>query len=202
MRLVEFALGPLETNCFLLHDEQEAVIIDVGGDPSPMLTYLRKNKLALSRILLTHLHFDHVLGVAALQEATKAEAYCSPRDWGLLEGQNLSGYIPSVRLFRHSDLDEGKLQLLGEDCRVLATPGHSPGSLSYYVPSLQALFGGDVLFYNSIGRTDFEGGNSAVLSRSIREKFYTLPGDTKVYTGHGQTTSIQWEKSTNPFVQA
>ncbi|MDR2502925.1 MAG: MBL fold metallo-hydrolase [Deltaproteobacteria bacterium] len=203
MHLVEFALGPLETNCFLLHNKQEALAVDVGGDPGHMLAYLKKNALSLKLILITHLHFDHVLGAADLQDATGATLHCSALDLPLLEAQNSLAYMfPPVRPFRHTPMSEGELTRLDEPCRVFATPGHSPGSMSYHFPRLGALFCGDVLFYNSVGRTDFEGGNSAVLARSIREKIYTLPEETKVYPGHGQTTSVRVEKRTNPFVPA
>lgn len=203
MQLVEFPLGPLETNSFLLHAGNEAVMIDAGGDPSAVLDYLADNRLKLTHILITHLHFDHVLGVAALQKATGAKAYCSERDFPLLEGQlNSVGMgFPPVDKFESENLDESVLDILGTQCRVLATPGHSPGSLSYYFENIDSIFGGDVLFYRSVGRTDFPGGNTATLMESIKTKIYSLPDHTKVYPGHGPDTTVELEKKSNPFVR-
>ncbi|MDR2050382.1 MAG: MBL fold metallo-hydrolase [Deltaproteobacteria bacterium] len=200
MQLAEFALGPLETNSFLLHDEQRAVCIDVGGDPDEVLAYLSRNKLTLTHILITHLHFDHVLGAASLQKATQATLYCNHRDLPMLERQNYGGMFPPITPFSYSDLDEGPLPLPVAECSVLATPGHSPGSLSYYFAEAGVLFDGDVLFRQSIGRTDFYEGDFRTLAESIRNKIYTLPDSTRVCPGHGPSTSVRAEKISNPFV--
>ncbi len=202
MQLAEFALGPLETNSYLLHNGRGAVMIDVGGNPREVLDYLAASKLTLTHILITHLHFDHVLGVGALAEATGAKAWCSERDVPLLEGQLMRGSgFPPVPHFERNDLDEGILKVLDEEITVLATPGHSPGSLSYYVPAMDSLFGGDVLFYRSVGRTDFPGGDAPTLMSSIKNKIYTLPEHTRVYPGHGPDTTVALEKKHNPFVR-
>jgi glyoxylase-like metal-dependent hydrolase (beta-lactamase superfamily II) len=200
MQLAEFALGPLETNSFLLHDAQRAVCIDVGGDPDEVLIYLSRRKLTLTHILITHLHFDHVLGAAALQKATRAELYCNERDLPMLDEKYYSDMFPSIPPFAYSNLDEGALSLSGWECAVLATPGHSPGSLSYYFADAGVLFDGDVLFCQSIGRTDFYKGDFKTLAESIRKKIYTLPDSTRVYPGHGPSTSVRAEKLSNPFV--
>lgn len=201
MELAEFALGPLETNCFLLHDDKKAAAIDVGGDPEEMLDYLNRRGLTLTHILLTHLHFDHVLGAGTLQEVTQARTLCNERDLPLLRGQNFSGMFPPIASFTQENLDEGPLKLLGQNCSVLATPGHTPGSLSYYFPDMGLFFGGDVLFARSVGRTDLQGGDTRLLMRSIKEKIYTLPESTRVYPGHGPATSVGEEKRANPFVR-
>lgn len=201
MELAVFNLGPLATNSYLLHNGKEAVMIDVGGEPHEVLKYLKEKGLALKEILVTHMHFDHVLGVTALAEATGAAVRANSRDSYLLGEQGM-GFPAIPKDFKYSGLDEGKIEVLGQECLVLSTPGHTQGSLSYYFPELGALFCGDVLFYRSVGRSDFPGGNTETLMNSIRNKLYTLPDETTVYPGHDLETSIGGEKSSNSFVRA
>ncbi len=203
MQIYSFPLGPLETNAYLLVQGDEAVAVDIGGDPSSVIQYLNKNKLRLTRILTTHMHYDHVLGNAALAQETGAPIYACTRDEYLLQPQkNAFGMLvmPSVPPFAYDPLDEGKITLMGLPCSVFATPGHTPGSLSYYFPQAGALFAGDVLFYRSVGRSDLPGGDSATLGNSIVNKLFTLPPETVAYPGHGPATSIGDEKRSNPFV--
>ncbi len=202
MRICTFALGPLETNCYLLHSDTEAVAIDPGGDPATVLSYLEKRSLKLTHILNTHFHFDHVLGNAALSEATGAPIMASKADAYLLRGEFGSGGsfgLPPVPPFEYQPLEEGRVTLLGQSCSMLHTPGHTLGSLSFYWPSSSALFAGDVLFYRSIGRTDLPGGDSDTLRSSIQEKLFLLPPSTVVYPGHGPSTTIEDERRSNPY---
>lgn len=201
MKIVPFAIGPLETNCFLLQKGKEAAIVDVGGNPAEVLDYLKDNGLKLTDILVTHMHFDHVLGVAELARATGAKAWANRLDDVVLHGSNSLGF-PSATPFDYNNLEEGQTSFLGEECRVFFTPGHTPGSLSYYFPSISSLFCGDVLFYRSVGRTDFPGGDTQTLMNSISQKIYTLPENTTVYPGHMLETNVGDEKRLNPFVTA
>ena len=138
MKIVIFPLGPLETNCYLLHDDKEAVIVDVGGDPSSVVSYLKRNNLKLTHILCTHLHFDHVYGVQALVRATGAKVYASEKDRFLLSEEDWGS--PKVEAYDFTDLKPGEFPLLGLSCTVMATPGHTPGGLSFYLPAASAVF--------------------------------------------------------------
>lgn len=203
LQVTDFPLGPLETNCYLIHTDKEAVAVDPGGPPKPVLAYCMERGLTLTHILLTHLHFDHTAGVPALVGATGAAVLGSDRDRYMLEselGKGGAWGLPLNEPFAFSDLAPGELPLPGGPCTVLSTPGHSPGSLSFYFPALKAVFCGDVLFYRSVGRTDFPGGSQEELMTSIRRELFRLPDDTTVYSGHGLSTSIGDEKKNNPYV--
>ena len=203
MQFAQFVLGPLSTNCYLMHDRKEAVIFDVGGDPAEVVEFLKSNGLKLTKIFNTHLHFDHIYGNRALSEATGAPIYANERDSYLVgsdEATSMFG-MPPVPPFEFENLDEGVITLLGTECRVMSTPGHTPGSLSYYLPEHGKLFSGDVLFYRAVGRSDFKGGDGATLARSIKEKIYTLPDETIVYAGHELATTVGGEKQFNHYVR-
>lgn len=202
MSIATFALGPLATNSFIVSNGNLAAAIDVGGDPGPMLAYLEKEKLALKGIYITHLHFDHLYGVASLSEATKAPVFTPEGDYELAKGESAKGGMwgmPPVPPFESQPLPLGKTEIAGLECFVLQTPGHTPGGVSLYFPSLKSVFTGDALFYRSLGRTDFPGGSHQTLLKSIREKLFTLPDDTTVYPGHGPSTTIGEERLHNPF---
>ena len=199
MHIRVFPMGPLETNCYLLSENNEAVVIDPGGNPAAALRHMKDSGLVLARILNTHLHFDHILGNADLAKATGTAVYASKADDSLLESTSGTRFgLPPTPAFLYEDLEEGDITLLGQPCRVLHTPGHSPGSLSYYFPEAGAVFVGDVLFYRSIGRSDLPGGSEVVLGASIRSKLYALPPQTYVYPGHGPVTTIGDEMRENP----
>lgn len=202
MHVVDFPLGPLETNCYLIYNESGAVVIDPGGPPQPVLETLKQHHLTLGHILLTHLHFDHTYGVAALAAATGAKVLASEEDRYLLESEHGKGGIwglPQVPVYSFDALAEGELPLLDSSCTVLATPGHTPGGLSFYFPDCKAVFSGDALFYRSVGRTDFPRGDAQLLIASIRDKLFTLPEETTVYPGHSRPTSVGDGKRNNPF---
>lgn len=200
-----FPLGMLQTNCYLLAGAGRAVAVDPGGDPGPVLAFLADAGLRLERILNTHLHFDHIAGNAALSRATGAPIQASEADRFLMDswvGRGGMMGMPLVEDFHFENLGPGPMDLLGHTCQVLSTPGHSPGSLTFHVPDLGAAFVGDVIFQRSIGRTDFPGGDTQILQRSIRDAIFTLPPDTKLYPGHGPMTTAGDEKTHNPFFGA
>ena len=205
LHIADFALGPLETNCYVIHNDTEAVIVDVGGSPRPVLDFLQQKKLKLTHILLTHLHFDHTFGVAELAKATGTPVLASEDDRYMLKTEPGKGGVwglPEVPPYNYTGLAAGTLPLLGVSCIVLATPGHTPGGLSFYFPDAKAVFPGDSLFQRSIGRTDFPRGDLDTLLHSIRNKLFTLPEDTTVYPGHAGYTAIGDEKRNNPFAGA
>ena len=200
-----FPLGPLQTNCFLVSYNTRAIVVDPGGDPKELVDFIKKNNLTLERILNTHFHFDHILGNTPLQKASGAVILASKEDDFLLQSQVGAGGgtfgFPKVEPFSYEDISPGEQEFLGQTCRVLSTPGHTPGSLSFYFPDSGMLFSGDVLFQRSIGRTDFPRGDTQTLLTSIKEKIFTLPGETRVFSGHGPETSVGDEKQFNPFFQ-
>lgn len=203
MSIATFAIGPLSTNCFVINEGREAIAIDVGGDPADPLAYLHKNNFVLAAICLTHLHFDHLYGVADLASATGAPVYAPEGDDVLMQTESGAGGIwglPKVKEFGSLPLKQGKMTLAGMECMVLHTPGHTPGSVSLYFPAQKAVFTGDALFRRSIGRTDFPFGDHKQLLTSVKEKLLTLPDDVVAYPGHGSPTTIGEERKENPFV--
>lgn len=197
-----YPLGPLETNSYLVHKDGQAVVIDAGGDPSPILHDLRAKGLTLAAICLTHRHFDHMYGVATLVKETGAPVYSPVHDACLIGTESSDGGIwgfPPVPAFESRDLPTGQQVFGGMACTVLDTPGHTPGGVSYYFPDEKAVFTGDALFYRSLGRTDFPGGDHDTLLRSIRKVLFALPEETAVLPGHGPATSIGNERRNNPF---
>ena len=202
MPIAKFALGPLETNCYVVSNDREAVIIDVGGDPAPMQEYLTQRNLKLLAVCLTHKHFDHAYGVAALAAATGAPVYASRHEACLDNTESVRGGIwgfPPVPPYTTEDLPAGKRRFGDLVFTVLDTPGHTPGGISLYYPAENAVFTGDALFFRSIGRTDFPGGDQALLLRSIREQLFALPESTDAYPGHGPATTIGDERRQNAF---
>lgn len=198
-----FPMGPLETNGYLVHMNGTAVAVDPGGPPLPMLQHLERNRLTLTHILLTHLHFDHIYGVAALADGWGAPVLANAADAFLMQtelGRGGAFGFPHVAAFDYQPLEEGEPDLGSIACRVLATPGHTPGSLSFHFPQAGAVIVGDLLFHRSIGRTDFPGGDLDALRRSVVEKIFALPDDTVVYPGHGPETTVGEEKLNNPYV--
>jgi glyoxylase-like metal-dependent hydrolase (beta-lactamase superfamily II) len=202
MDIKMFPLGPLETNCYVASVDGAAVAVDVGGDPAEVAAYLRGRDLALEAILLTHLHCDHLYGVAALAEAFGVKVLAGEEDSMLMDtelgGGGLMG-LPLVPPFSWEPVGLGETAFLGRPCRVLATPGHSAGSRSYFFPQAKVVFVGDLLFYRSIGRTDFPGGDFDALIASVKEQIFVLPPDTIVYPGHGLATTVGDEQLHNPY---
>jgi len=201
MHVETFPLGPLETNSYLAVEGPNAVAVDAGGDPSPMLDFLASRKLTLSHVLLTHMHFDHTYGAKVLSEATGAPILACAGDAYLLKGElGLGGFmgLPRIEPFQYTPVSEGDVPIPGLRCLALATPGHTLGSLSYYFPQAGVVFAGDLIFYRSIGRTDFPGGDLKTLLLSVKDKIFTLPADTVIYSGHGPQTSVDDERLHNP----
>ena len=202
MPVATFPLGPLQTNSYLLHSGKQAIAVDVGGEPEPMLEYLTTHGLTLAAICITHRHFDHVYGVAELQQATGAPVYISADDDCLADTESAQGGLwefPSVTPYTAQPIAMGNTSVGGMACEVLATPGHTPGGVSLFFPAENLVFTGDALFYRSIGRTDFPGGDHEGLLRSVSQVLFALPEDTVVYPGHGPSTTIGDEKKSNPF---
>lgn len=201
-----FTVGPLAENTFLLRatGSAEAVIVDPGDEAERLLAGIRESGAALAAILLTHTHIDHVGAVAPLARATGAPVHCPAAEAFVLA--DIAAWTP--RGFPAADpydadvLLEGgeRLELAGLEIDVISTPGHSPGHLSYSLPAEQALFSGDVLFQQSVGRTDLPGGDAATLMRSIAHLLDALPDETRVHPGHMGLTTLGHERTQNPFL--
>ena len=197
-------VGRLQTNCYILQSDSAALVVDPGDEPERILRFLTDIAVKPSRIIATHTHFDHVLGVDSIRDKFQIPFLIHHDDLSMLESmQSRVRQImdfsvpppPKVDQF----LRDGESIAFGEDrVKVIHTPGHSPGSISLVGPRF--VLTGDALFNQSIGRTDLPGGDLDTLVRSITERLFTLDDDTIVYPGHGPETSIGDEKLANPFV--
>lgn len=204
-----FSVPPLGCNCSILGDPvtKQAIVIDPGGAPERILHEVRQLGLTVTHVVHTHAHFDHFLASGEIKKTTGATLCLHPDDlelWKMLEVQCRMFGVPyvSVPLPEHWLADEEKLHVGEIEAIALHTPGHTPGSLSLYVPAEQLVLAGDTLFRGSIGRTDLWGGDFDAIEQSIRERLYNLADTTVVVTGHGPETAIGLEKETNQFVRA
>lgn len=204
VKIYPLVVGRLQTNCYILQSGEEAIIIDPGDEADRIRRFLTDLGPKPTRIVATHTHFDHVLGVDGLRAATGAPFSIHKDDLPMLEAmqQRVRQFMgfnvpppPKVDSF----LKHGEEILLGnETILVLHTPGHSPGSIS--LSGKGYVFTGDALFNQSIGRTDLPGGDYGTLIHSIKEQLFRLEDNTIVYPGHGPETTIGDEKLANPFV--
>ncbi len=199
-------LGMVGTNCYLLINTQtrETVIFDPGDEGERIARYMEREGLKPAAILLTHGHFDHIMGVPALVSKYGLPVYVHEEEAALMAdpAQNACAMIGASVSLKADRLikDNDVLTLAGAAIRVLYTPGHTKGGVSYYIEDIHAVVCGDTLFEGSIGRTDLPTGSMGTLIRSIREKLFVLDDDVTVLPGHGGQTTIGWEKQHNPFV--
>jgi len=206
----KFEFSPIQENTYLLYNEHKnCIIIDPGCydnmEKSILSDFIIENGLKPLILLNTHCHLDHVFGNKYIFETYHLMPHIHPLEKELLAYAPVSGLMYNLP-FDHYEgevnfLEVGQLIKLDEDeLKVLFTPGHSPGSVSFYCEKQQFVISGDVLFKNSVGRTDLPGGNHEVLIQSIKNQLLVLPDDTKVYSGHGGITTIEEERSNNPFL--
>ncbi|OSI17000.1 MBL fold metallo-hydrolase [Neisseria dumasiana] len=204
------AVTPFRQNCTLIWDDEtrEAVLTDVGGDVPFLLQEIEKHNLNLTQIWLTHGHLDHVGGVVELRSHLDVPVW-GPHSEDLFLLEELPritaeyGFPVSPSFTPTRWLQEGDTLKVGKYVfDVLHAPGHTPGHVVFYCKDAELLIAGDVLFYESIGRTDFPRGNHADLIRNITSKLLVLPETTQVISGHGRTTTIGHEKRHNPFLRA
>ncbi len=213
----QLTVGAYQVNCHLLicRETREAVLIDPGDEAQRILEMISEEPegLTLKKILLTHAHLDHIGAVNEIRNKLKVPVFLHPedvplamgaRDQAAVLGLAPHGFEPvgeTVDLKAQSTTSFGKVELA-----VLHTPGHSPGSVSFYfsgkpLENAGVVFSGDALFAGSVGRTDLWRGDMAVLIQGIKKRLLTLPGTTVVYPGHGPKTTIEWEMKRNPFLE-
>ncbi len=204
MKIHTLVVGRLQTNCYILQSGHEAIVIDPGDESDRIIKFLATLNVRTKQIVATHAHFDHVLGVDGVRQATNTSFLIHEDDLGILQSMQERvkllmglkvGPPPSVDSF----VKENDVLTVGdESLKVIHTPGHSPGSISLH--GKDNVLTGDALFNQSIGRTDTPGGDTETLLKSIKDKLFRLQDNTAVYPGHGPETTIGDEKMANPFV--
>ena len=201
-----FPVGPLQCNCSIIGDRlsSKALVVDPGGDADQILGLLNDLNLTVVGIIHTHAHLDHILASGVIKEATGAPIYLHEGDkflWDMVGQQCVMFGVPPVTLPEpdHFMEDDQALNCCGGV--AIHTPGHTPGSISFWFEEYKTLIAGDTLFQGSIGRTDLPGGNFDQIITSIKERIYTLDDDAVVVTGHGPNTAIGSEKTGNSFVR-
>ena len=206
MKIEKFALSSLGTNCYLIINEEskELAIVDPATCPDYVISHVKSQGYTPKAILLTHGHFDHVMGIDGWVNEFQIPVYLHEEEKEILEDPslNLSGMFGTSYSYNQVSClkDDEVLEIAGFKFRVIHTPGHTAGSCCYYEEAEKVLISGDTLFCQSVGRSDFPTGSAATLIRSIREKLFILPDDVMVYPGHESLTCIADEKQYNPFV--
>ena len=198
MLIKTLPVGQLETNCYVVTDENALVcaVIDPGDESNTILDYIEDNKLSCKAILITHAHFDHVSAVNAMLEATGAELYMCEKDLELAKTGASGRFTPPENTHLYKDGDEVKVA--GLTFKVMETPGHTPGGVTLICGD--ALFTGDTLFRGSCGRTDLPGGDMRAELRSLK-RIASLEGDYEVYPGHAESSMLSIEREHNPYVR-
>ncbi|MCM1133467.1 MAG: MBL fold metallo-hydrolase [Ruminococcus flavefaciens] len=207
MNIKTLHLGALNANCYIAETaDGQCVAVDIGGTPKMVIEYLKMNNLKLTKILLTHGHFDHIDGVEAVRRATGAEVYIHENDVKKLSSEDASlrasmyflSSDPFMPIEKYTVIHDGdEIQDGGYTFRVLHTPGHTEGSVCYITDGV--IFSGDTLFCCSVGRTDFPDGSVEKMIQSIK-KLYAIDGDYKILAGHNESSTLEYEKQNNPYM--
>lgn len=209
LHIKSFTFNPFAENTFVVYDETKvAIIIDPGccnrSEEELLANYIKENALTVTKLISTHCHIDHVLGNAFVKSAYNVPYLIHSHEEPVLKA--VKAYAPNYGFPQYHEvlpdrfLADGDFITAGSNqFQIRFVPGHSPGHIALYNPDYKALIGGDVLFQNSIGRTDLPGGDYDTLIESIHTKLFTLPDEVTVYCGHGPATSIGYEKRNNPF---
>lgn len=211
LKLKTFEFSPIQENTYILYNEfNDCIIIDPGcyfeEEKETLATFIEQNSLQPKLLLNTHCHLDHVFGNKFIAEKYGLVLHLHEKELPVLQVAPTSGLMYNMPFDNYNGefvfLQPGQKVSLGKDeLDILFTPGHSPASVSFYSKADGFVISGDVLFKQSIGRTDLPGGNFDILIESIKTQLFVLPDETKVYSGHGDSTTIGQEKRTNPYLQ-
>lgn len=211
LKIKSFEFSPIQENTYLLYNEfNECLIIDPGcyfdAEKEELSRFIADNNLKPVMLINTHCHLDHVFGNKYIAEKYSLILQIHEGEKPMLEAAPVSGLMYSMPFDNYKGelifLNEGDTVSFGNDrLQVLLTPGHSPASISFYSAADKFVISGDVLFKNSVGRSDLPGGNHELLIKTIKEKLLVLPDETVLYSGHGPATTIGAEKRNNPYLQ-
>lgn len=209
IKIGRIVLGMVGTNCYFVYrddeegDKKHALVFDPADNGEHLYNKLKDAGFEVSAIFLTHGHFDHILGVKKLKELSGASVYANVAEKEVLTDVNKNC---TNQIGKPYDVDADVYLKDGEEItlasitlKMIATPGHTIGSCCYYIEEMGTLVCGDTLFEQSVGRTDLPTGSESTLIRSIRGKLFVLPEETQCYPGHGDSTTIGYEKKYNPF---
>ena len=206
MNIFKKNVGVYGSNSYIIsNDDGDAIIIDVGGNADDLYAYMKEHNLNLKAILLTHGHFDHVLGVNALRKLSGAPSYISKDDYDMTQrtdfmlNDKMRNYIDEPINIDHTIDEEGPMKFGSIELNVIKTPGHTKGGLTYQIGD--NLFVGDTIFFHSVGRSDLYGGDEAELMDSVN-KVLNLEGNYTIYPGHSMNTSSEEERANNTYINA
>jgi hydroxyacylglutathione hydrolase len=209
MKVEQIPVGPIQANSYILwNDKMEGLIIDPGSEGVRINQFIKLNEIQPKAVLLTHAHFDHIGALEEVRNKWNIPVYLhqNEADWLCDPGKNGSTFFPDMdqpitaKKAEHLIKGEQQMKLRDFSFQIFETPGHSPGSVSFYFKESGIVFSGDTLFMGGIGRTDLPGGDHNVLLTSIHQKLLSLPEETVVASGHGLKTTVQEEMDTNPFL--
>ncbi len=210
LTIKQFTFSPVQENTYVIYNEQGwCAIVDPGcyfsNERKVLRDFIDDHSLSPKLLLNTHCHLDHVFGNKFIHDTYGLILHIHPNEKVVLDFAPVSGQSWGLPFENYNGaityLNEGDIIRVGQDMlEIIHTPGHSPGSICYYCRAQRFIISGDVLFRESIGRTDLPLGNSETLLKSIREKLFLLPDEVMVYSGHGPVTTIGYEKKNNPFL--
>ncbi|MBO4462425.1 MAG: MBL fold metallo-hydrolase [Lachnospiraceae bacterium] len=201
MKISCVVVGPIGTNCYILsNDKHEAIVIDPGDHFKTIKEKIDELDCKPLAILITHGHFDHTGAVHRMVEEYKIKTYANELEEPVFTDKSYSMAAKPIKIDNY--LTDGEEVTISDfKFKMISTPGHTIGGACYYFEKEKALFAGDSLFFESVGRTDFKGGSAAELTRNLKEKIMLLPDDTDVFPGHMEFTTIGHERINNPFIQ-
>ena len=205
MQIEPIVVGTFEVNCYIVTGtDNRALVIDPGADADDIAAALHSRGLTVAAYLMTHGHMDHISGLADMVDRAPAPVLIHPDDaiWAFTDVNAMPPYYPVPRTTPVEPLlvDGYTTELAGLSVKIIATPGHTPGGVCIYLPDDKTLITGDTLFAGSVGRTDLPGGDSRILAASL-QRLRDLPDDVTIYPGHGNSSTIAHEKSSNYFMQ-